>query len=143
MSAMIPAFELAAVKSSEWIREVMSELDVHDEHKALRAFRAGLHALRDRLPAAEVTDLAAQLPTLIRGLYYEGWSAGDHPRIRSQDAFLGEVRKILGDDQSLDAIVVVRAVIRILARHVSDGELDDIARVLPRRLAELWEDGLA
>jgi uncharacterized protein (DUF2267 family) len=30
-----------------------------------------LHALRDRLTVEEASDLAAQLPMLIRGLYYE------------------------------------------------------------------------
>jgi uncharacterized protein (DUF2267 family) len=35
--------------------------------------RATLHALRDRLIIDEVAQLSAQLPMLIRGLYYKGW----------------------------------------------------------------------
>lgn len=36
------------------------------------ALRAVLHALRDRLPVEESADVAARLPMLLRGLYYDG-----------------------------------------------------------------------
>jgi uncharacterized protein (DUF2267 family) len=37
----------------------------------------------------------------------------------------------------------LRAVIRLLAWHISGGELDDIAGTLPRSIAELWDEALA
>jgi uncharacterized protein (DUF2267 family) len=51
-----------------------------------------LHALRDRLPPEIAVHLSAQLPMLVRGIYYEGWKADERShgpgvrRTRSQGA---------------------------------------------------------
>ena len=42
-------------------------------NQSYTALRAVLHALRDRLTVEESAQFAAQLPMLIRGLYYGGW----------------------------------------------------------------------
>jgi uncharacterized protein (DUF2267 family) len=34
-----------------------------------------LHVLRDRLTPEQAVHLGAQLPILVRGVYYEGWGA--------------------------------------------------------------------
>lgn len=62
-----------------WLNELAAELGEDDLHYAYRALRAVLHALRDRLPVEVVAKLAAQLPTLIRGIYYEDWVPGRTP----------------------------------------------------------------
>ena len=59
-----------------WYDDVAAELGTDDLHYAARALRAVLHALRDRLTVEEGAQLAAQLPTLIRGIYYEQWKPG-------------------------------------------------------------------
>ncbi len=138
------AFLDMAGKASEWLHETMRYLAITDERLGLHALRAGLHAMRDRLPASEVVDLAAQLPTLIRGVYFEGWQPGNDPTaIRSRAAFMARVRAGLGPDPRLDAEAVARAVIRVLAWHVSPGEVDDIMSTLPRAIATVFEDGMA
>lgn len=137
-------FQNTITKSNEWLAEVMAELAIRDEHKGLRALRAGLHALRDRLPPGEAVDLAAQLPMLIRGLFYEGWRLADKPaRGHEPEAFLAAVADELGDDPTVRPEAAARATIRVLAWHVTQGELDDIAHALPRPLANLWSDCLA
>lgn len=144
MTSVHSLFQTTLDKTAMWIREVMSELNIADERKALRALRAGLHTIRDRLPAAEVVDLGAQLPLLLRGLYYEGWSPSDRPEhVRRDDELLRIVRDHLDNDPSLDAEDVLRAVIHTLAWHISRGELDDIASTLPRPLARLWGESFA
>jgi len=61
-------------------------------HDAYVALRATLHALRDRLPVEETAELAAQLPMLVRGVYYEGWDPTGKPvRERSLEGFLAGV----------------------------------------------------
>ena len=54
--------------------------------------RAVLHALRDRIGPIHTAQLGAQLPMLVRGLYYEGWRANAAPtHERHREAFLAHV----------------------------------------------------
>jgi uncharacterized protein (DUF2267 family) len=107
----------------------------------VHALRAGLHAIRDRLPAAQVVDLAAQLPTLLRGIFYEGWRLGNDPtRIRDRAAMLARVKKELGTDLRLAPYDVLRSVVYLLVKHVSPGEVRDVIATLPRPIATLWTE---
>lgn len=129
--------------ASAWLNQLIENLDLSQpaDPQALRALRAGLHAIRDRLPAAEVVDLGAQLPTLIRGLYYEGWTLTNDPtRIRDRAAMIARVQDELASDPRLDPVDVLRAVIHLLVEHVSPGEILDVIATLPRPIAELWQD---
>lgn len=129
--------------ANRWLAELGQRLGLpaDESRRAVHALRAGLHAIRDRLPACEVLDLGAQLPTLIRGLYYEGWTLRNDPtRIRNRTAMIARVEAELGSDERLDAIDVLRAVIHLLVQHVSAGELADVVATLPRSIAALWED---
>jgi uncharacterized protein (DUF2267 family) len=117
------------------------ELEPGEQSRAVHALRAGLHAIRDRLPAAEVVDLAAQLPTLLRGIFYEGWRLGNDPtRIRDRAAMLARVKKELGTDLRLAPYDVLRSVVRLLVKHVSPGEIRDVVATLPRPIATLWKE---
>jgi uncharacterized protein (DUF2267 family) len=67
-------------KTQIWLKDLMSQLDWEDRpHKAYLALRTVLHALRDRLTVEEAVQLGAQLPMLVRGFYYEGWTLKGKP----------------------------------------------------------------
>lgn len=121
-----------------WLSDLAGELGVDDRAYAYGALRGVLHALRDHLTVDEAADLAAQLPTLIRGVYYEGWNPSATPsRVRDVAGFLQEVRRgmpAVGDTQ---AAVAVAAVMRVLERRISEGEIDDVLSILPAPLREL------
>jgi uncharacterized protein (DUF2267 family) len=126
-----------------WLKQLINNLGLElTEHaRALHALRAGMHAIRDRLPANEVLDLGAQLPTLIRGIYYEGWSLRHDPtEIRDREEMIARVRNELAPDLRLDPVDVLRGVIHLLVEHVSDGEIRDIVATLPKPIAALWQD---
>lgn len=129
--------------ANRWLREVIEDLDLDpDEYpRALRALRAGLHAIRDRLPLEEVVDLGAQLPTMIRGLYYEGWTLPhDAKLLRNRASMIARVEKELVPDKRLDPVDVLRAVIHRIVEHVSEGEVQDLLSTLPKPIAGLWHD---
>jgi uncharacterized protein (DUF2267 family) len=126
-----------------WLDQVSDhlELDREDRGRALHALRAGLHAIRDRLPAAEVVDLGAQLPVVIRGIYYDGWRLTNDPtRIRDRAAMVERVQRELLPDKRLDPVDVLRAVIHVLVEHVSPGEILDMVATMPRPIASMWND---
>jgi uncharacterized protein (DUF2267 family) len=133
-------FDHTIQKTQEWLNDVMHELDWEDKpHKAYMALRTVLHALRDRLTVEEAIQLGAQLPMLVRGFYYEGWNLKDKPhKERHKEDFLEHVKKAFKDDFTVNPQQVVRAVFRVLQRHTSPGEIDDVKHVMPKTLQELW-----
>jgi uncharacterized protein (DUF2267 family) len=87
----------------------------------------------------EAAQLAAQLPMLIRGLYYEGWNPTGKPqKVRHKEAFLTPIREHFRDDPRVDSEQVARAVFKVLTQHVSEGEIADIKHCFPAELRELW-----
>jgi uncharacterized protein (DUF2267 family) len=132
--------ERTVEKTHIWLGELSQELGGADRRYAYRALRAVLHALRDRLPVDVAAKLAAQLPLLIRGLYYENWDPSRTPMpIRDVDAFLDRVAREGHMAGETEASLAVTAVVRVLSRHVSSGEIDELRRVLPDALKDLIE----
>ena len=124
--------------SNVWLNELMEQLAWDDKRRAYRALRAVLHALRDRLTAHEAVQLGAQLPMLIRGVYYENWHLKDAaPAERTKTAFLGHIEAELRDP-NVDAEQSAREVFALLAHKISPGEIDDIKKMLPAEVRALW-----
>lgn len=129
--------------ANQWLDQISENLELPpgERSRALHALRAGLHGIRDRLTAAEVVDLGAQLPALIRGIYYEGWKLTNDPtRIRDRAAMIERIAHELAPDPRLDPVDVLRATIHLLVEHVTPGEILDIVATLPRSIASLWQD---
>ena len=128
-------------KTHIWLNEVAEELHTNDKHEAYLVLRAFLHALRDRLTVDEAAQLSAQLPTLIRGIYFEGWDPSRVPdRVRDRDAFLERVSKeAIVPPREIDPVRAVRACWQVLARHVSAGEIEDVRSSLPKAIRDLVE----
>lgn len=127
--------ERSAEKADLWINEVAEQLGTEDKREAYRAMRAYLHALRDRLPVDEAAQLAAQLPELIRGIYYEGWDPSSTPvKYRGFAQFLERISEDARLNGETEASYAVGAVAGVLRRHVSAGEIDDIRAILPEEL---------
>jgi uncharacterized protein (DUF2267 family) len=121
-----------------WLKQVAVELGEEDRQYAYRVLRAVLHTLRDRLPVEVAAKLAAQLPTLIRGIYYEDWVPSRTPlAIHNVEEFLDHVvvEGRLGGET--EASLAVGAVARVLREHVSPGEIDEVLAVLPEKLRVL------
>ena len=127
--------ERSVEKAHIWLDELAGQLGTDDHRQAYRVLRAYLHALRDRLTVDEAAQLAAQLPDLIRGIYYEGWNPSATPvRYRSFAEFLDRVAADAQLGGETAASFAVGAAAGVLRRHVSTGEIDDIRAQLPEDL---------
>jgi uncharacterized protein (DUF2267 family) len=131
-TAHLDVLDRSVEKANVWINDVAAELQTTDRHEAYRALRAFLHVLRDRLPVPEAAQLAAQLPLLIRGIYFEGWQPARTPlHYRDPVEFLDRVAQEAILHGETEASYAVAAVARVLARRVSAGEIEDLVRSLP------------
>lgn len=133
-------FDGTLQKTQIWLNELMTELDWHEQpHKAYLALRTVLHALRDRLTVEEALQLGAQLPMLVRGFYFEGWTLRDKPhKERHKEDFLAHIKDAFKADVAVRPESIARAVFKVLSRHTSKGEIDDVKNILPKALLELW-----
>ncbi len=89
--------------------------------------------------AEETAQFGAQLPMLMRGLYYEGWTPRGKPnKVRHKIAFLAPMRDHFRDDWHVEPEEIARVVLKVLAAHMSAGEIEDVKQLLPQELKELW-----
>jgi uncharacterized protein (DUF2267 family) len=138
-STGVHAFDPALDSANIWLKAVMSRLKTEDERVGVTALRATLHALRDRIGLNNAAHLGAQLPTLLRGIYYEGWQPSRRPsRERHKEAFLEHLRKDSPQTVPFDAEAAARAVFDVMWEKVDPGEVVKLIRVLPAELRELW-----
>jgi uncharacterized protein (DUF2267 family) len=107
-------------------------------NQSYAALRAVLHAVRDRLTVTEAADLAAQLPMLIRGLYYEGWKPTRVPVKLDKEEFLARVRGEFPYTVEGGMEQLVQRVLAALRSYVSDGEWNDVRSSLPQDVAALF-----
>ena len=136
----LDVFDKTLQTTNIWLKEIMETLGP-DRQRAYRALGAVLHALRDRLTVDEVAHLGAQLPLLVRGLYYDQWHpAGKPVRMRHIEDFLAAVAATLDDIGPINAEDAVRAVFAVLDEHVAPGEIEDIRGMLPAQLRRLWPE---
>ncbi|MFP4053047.1 MAG: DUF2267 domain-containing protein [Phycisphaerae bacterium] len=128
-------------KAHEWLSEFMEHTGRQDEGKAWQMVRAVLHVLRDRMPVDKSAHISAQLPLVIRGLYFDGWKPSYQPsRIRSRDEFVQAVADELSGHPEIDPNQAIEGTLFLLSRHLSNGEVEKIKQSLQPELASLWPE---
>jgi uncharacterized protein (DUF2267 family) len=124
---------------AEWLNLLQKDLGWSDRGRAYLLLRETLHAVRDFLTVDEAADLSAQLPLLIRGIFFEGWSPSKTPaRLRSVDDFLDRVMTPFADDPPIEPDVAVAAVFSLLRRQISPGEYHQVTWAMRKPLRDLW-----
>lgn len=124
---------------AQWLGELCADLGWTEKGRAYLLLRETLHAIRDLLTVEEAADLAAQLPVLVRGVFFEGWSPGAMPiRARSKDDLLARVAGKFGKTPLPDPERAVRAVLDLLRRHVSAGEVAHVRQAMRKPVRAMW-----
>lgn len=135
----LSAFDSTIQTTNIWLNDISERMGWLDKHRAYHALRAVLHALRDRLPVEQVAALGAQLPLLVRGIYYEGWHPAGKPlKERKKDEFVAHVAATYGRELDADPERITRAVFEAVASHVTAGETETIKHILPAEIRSLW-----
>jgi uncharacterized protein (DUF2267 family) len=136
----LDVFDATVQQTNTWLNEIAQEMHWDDRHRAYLALRGTLHALRDYLVTDEAAHMAAQLPLLVRGIFYEGWDPAHKPDPnRGRDDFIGRVAgEFRRADPTVDPVSATQAVLRVLSRHISAGELDQARQSLPKDVRDVW-----
>jgi uncharacterized protein (DUF2267 family) len=142
-STGLDVFDKTLQTTNIWLDEIMAELGP-DRHVAWHALGAVLRPLRDRVPLELAVHLGAQLPLLVRGLYYDQWHSARQPdRLRTLEAFLERVGEGLQGTRPVNARDATRAAFRTLTRHVDPGQISKVLDTLPEEVRAFWLGSLA
>jgi uncharacterized protein (DUF2267 family) len=139
----LAVFDTTVDKTNHVLRRIEQDFGWSKDQRKMsyHALRAALHALRDRLPVDESAQLAAQLPMLIRGIYYEGWDPSRVPVKLGREEFLERVRREFRYDDEIDVFQLTQTVLGALRDHITDGEWQDIRSTLPSELVAILSQG--
>lgn len=124
---------------SEWVNLLCEDLEWPDQGRAYMLLREVLHAVRDYLSVDEAVDLSAQLPLLIRGIYFDGWVPSKTPaHPRSKEDFLERISKPFAETPLDDPERAAAAVFDLLRQKISEGEFNHVASAMRKPLRDLW-----
>lgn len=129
-------FSHALSTANTWLADISAGLNTDDRHFSHRALRAWLHTLRDRLTVDAVAKFGAQLPELMRGVYYDGWEPNRNPVKYNADQY---VQRFAWEARipTADVGAVASAITAVLADRLSAGQLEEALAAFPAGLREM------
>ncbi|MFE1880150.1 DUF2267 domain-containing protein [Streptomyces diastatochromogenes] len=133
------SFDTMVDKANRLLKDVEEAFEWPKDRRkqSYAALRAVLHPLRDRLPVETAVQFGAQQPTLVRGVYYDGWKPAETPVKMSNEEFFARVRSEFPYAVEGDSEKLVRTVLKSLERHVSAGEWQHLKSRVPNSFATL------
>jgi uncharacterized protein (DUF2267 family) len=131
------SFDTTVDKTNRLLKEIEQEYGWPKDRRnqSYAALRGVLHAIRDRLTVEESAQFSAQLPMLVRGLYYEGWDPTHVPVRMGREDFLARVRQVFPYEVRGGTEELVTTVIKALKIYGTEGEWEDIRASMPKELA--------
>lgn len=123
-------------KANAWLADIDAEFGAGDRRLAYRVLRAWLHNLRDRLSV----EVAAQLPKLLRGVFFDGWNPSRVPQKYDRGEY---VVRFAREARVREADVAKAAVTAVARQHMSAGVVAQVFERLPAGLRELLEPAAA
>lgn len=120
-----------------WIDDMAEQLGPRaNRRQAFSILRTLLHTVRDRLPLEAGAHFAAQLPELLREVYYEGWEPRRVPLKLSREQFLARFSACGELPEGMTPLGAVRAGTRVMDRHLG-GAARKLREALPSDVCEL------
>jgi uncharacterized protein (DUF2267 family) len=139
----LDVFDRTIQKTNLWLQAVDDELGLGSKHYAYHLLRAVLHEVRDRLPMPQTAHLGAQLPTLLRGVYYDSWSPSLIGSKEHREEFLTKIAAEINPALNLSAEAVAKCVFRVMSEKVDAGEIRQVVHTMPKDMRTLWPSTVA
>src|SRR5262245_31650581 len=117
-------FNTTVQKTSKILKEIeqANGWSKQQRNMSYAALRAVLHALRDRLTVQEAAHFAAQLPMLVRGVYYHSWDPSVGRVKMHREECLQRVQQECPFEAVGGVERLVQTALHALQRYVAEGE---------------------
>jgi uncharacterized protein (DUF2267 family) len=126
-----------------WIKEISYNANWDQASFSLAALRAVLQELRDHLALKDLAHLSAQLPIIIRGIFFENWTPPKSSKSTYEHyLFLKNIEERLNRYPHIEAKSAVSAVFKTLAKHISHGEKEKMRKILPESIEVWWLESM-
>ena len=122
-----------------WINDLDARLGWENKHRSYRLLRIALQTLRDWLMVEEAAGFGAQLPELLRGVYYEHRRpATTLVKKRSKADFIARIDDAFKADPLIFTPDAISAVFALLSDKITAGEIQQVHHDLPADIRALW-----
>jgi uncharacterized protein (DUF2267 family) len=122
----------------EWLHGIKAELGWEDDERVYEATRAVLHAIRDRLPVEDAVQFSAQLPILLKGVFFDQYDPTGKPlKVRTKEEFYELVRSDF--DGFLNAEEAVEGVLRGMRHKLPEESFNDVRDNMPEGIRDLFK----
>lgn len=130
----------------EFIGQVQHRLELPDTGRAVRATRATLMALGQRIPEGNANDLAANLPLEVK--WYMTGAVHEHGQRFDWQEFVDRIVAVTGEDPP-DAAYQSRVIVDLVHEEVPESDFHQLRDMLPesegkenwRKLFEIVDAG--
>ena len=126
--------------TNAWLERLEDIGGFEGQDRSYSVLKAALQTLRDRLTVDESADLAAQLPLIVRGMFFESWKPARTPqKFRAARDMVDHFQQHLGRGDNVDPEQALRSVFQLLEERITEGEIQDVRLMLNKDIAnELW-----
>ncbi|MGZ5279268.1 MAG: DUF2267 domain-containing protein [Pseudobdellovibrionaceae bacterium] len=133
----------AVHKLNGWLLELMKAMNWDSRERALSAYRATLHTVRDLLPDNNVVHFGAQLPLILKGIFYDGWTLKTRPiyQVHTASQFYDLVRFELGsanlkfDNETIRQFT--KAIFQTMTKHMGEKEMRKVKALLRENVRDI------
>lgn len=138
MTTGLDVFDTTIQKTNEILEEIEEHYHWQNRrHQAYAILRLVLITLRDRLTVEDAAHFGAQLPLILRGVYYEQWNPMRVPVKMDKEEFISHIAENFKYDVKEGYEELVSFVVKTIMRHVGRGEEEKLKGMLPKNMAEL------
>jgi len=139
----IEMFRNDLIHAQEWIDDLTHRLCIANQECVFSLLSSILQEFRNGLPIEKVTIFGKQLPTILRGFYYDNWYPIEVPLKKINPDGLRETIKsklFSSHHENVDTEFVVKSVLLLLHQRIPNEIVELINTALPAHLTTVCPD---
>ncbi len=138
-SAGLDVFDRTIEETNFILNQIEGDLGWRGQReKSYSALRAVLHAIRDRLMVDVAVNFSAQLPLLLKGIFFDGWNSSKVPIKMDREDFFQCIKNNFKYELNVGVEDMVKTVLINIFVRTDPDLADEIRSQLPREMKDIF-----